>query len=471
MPPPKLYAKPSMAVFRALDDLIYNNDFLKPVDTQIGVQREVFDVLSKIMAAWDEDVKTSSANEGIPWMVKSSLVAAVVDAAEAPAVGDESEQELWDEVRRRAKEIVLRELESVEWDLEDFEGEAEAVEMPKEKADIARVVALENALIQVIIELWDELDKGLDEPSTEDDADTELPVPATAVGALPAAGPKARPSRKNAGAKSSGARWDSKEELFSWVMCWDTVTGEKNERQNFSQRTRQAVFNDWRNANNFADIRTWYSVEQHIKALKGKKKKEMYADVRAKVVAKYGEATALQIVAEATQATTNASAREKAATDAQKRAKAEEKNRIGKERRAASKADQPKEGEAVKRPASEEPLDDPTQSSDGNGRKHPKLTATAEESNVVTGTTAAHVEEQQAEEETANGGEDGLLSGDNADGIAATDDQGQGDEETAANVVRIESTVDGTEAVLERGNTGWFPHASIVAEGGRNRLE
>ncbi|KAK5715936.1 hypothetical protein LTR15_009761 [Elasticomyces elasticus] len=461
-----------MAVFRALDDLLYDNDFPKVFNTQIGVQYEVFDVLSKIMAAWDEDVKTSSADETVPWMSKSSLVAVVVNTADAPAVGDESEQELWDEVRRRAREIVLRELESVERELEDFEGEVGAIEMPKEKADFVRVMALENAVIQVIIELWDELDIDLDESSTGDDADTELPVPATAVSTLPAAGPKVRQSRKNAGAKSSGARWDSKEELFSWVMCWDTVTGEKNERQNFSQKNRQAVFNDWRNANNFAGIRTWCSAEQHIKALTEKKNKEMYADVRAKVVAKYGEATALQIVAEATQATTDASAQEKVATDAQKRAKAEEKKRMGKERRAASKADQPKKDAVVKRPASEEPLNDPTQSSDGNGRKRQKVTATAEESNVIAGTSAAHGEEQQVvQEETAIGAANDLPLGDSADGIAATADQGQGDEETVANVVRIESAVDGTQAVLERGNTGWFPRASIVAEGGRYRLE
>ncbi|KAK4948896.1 hypothetical protein LTR10_012269 [Elasticomyces elasticus] len=254
-------------------------------------------------------------------------------------------------------------------------------------------------------------------------------------------------------------------------MCWDTVTGEKNERQNFSQKNRQAVFNDWRNANNFAGIRTWYSAEQHIKALKEKKKKEMYADVRTKVVAKYGEATALQIVAEATQATTDASAQEKVATDAQKRAKAEEKKRVNKERRAVSKAGPPKKVDAVKRPASEELLEDGTQSNDGNGRKRPKVTATAEESDAVTRTTAAQVEEQQVVQETANDGPGDSLSSDNIGDMGSTEDQDQDGVEIEANSGNAASTFDGTQAVLERGNTGWFPHASIVAEGGRNRLE
>ncbi|KAK5675634.1 hypothetical protein LTS10_011734 [Elasticomyces elasticus] len=453
---------PNTAIFKALNNVLYANDFPDDHDSQNEVEDEVLRFLGTVLKGWAMEEESLS---GIGLVISRGTLLFIVRRAAAEDVIDEPE--FWAEVREQAGDIVVEGLNGVEWSREDRDGQQ--IEVCATKGAAKRFGLVKLGMTVVVDGLKERMDIKDDGSASEEGGSTAghsalNTVPASAL----VAAPSARPSRKNAGAKSSGARWDSKEELFSWVMCWDTVTGKKNERQNFSQKTREAVFNDWRNANNFADIRTWYSVEQHIKALK--EKKSTYDDVRAKVVAKYGEATASQIVAEATQATTDASAREKAATDGQKRAKAEEKKRMNKDRRAASKAGQPKEGGAVKRPASEEPLDDPNQSSGGNGKKRQKVTATAEESDAVTGTSVTNVDEQQVGEETANGLVDNLPSGDSADN-AATDDQGQADEGTEANVGNTDNTFDETQAVLERGNTGWFPHASIIAEGGRNRLE
>ncbi|KAK5722012.1 hypothetical protein LTR17_014516 [Elasticomyces elasticus] len=455
---------PNTAIFKALNNVLYANDFPDDHDSQNEVEDEVLRFLGTVLKGWAMEEELLS---GIGLVVsKGTLLFIVRRTAAEDMIG---EPEFWAEVREQAGDTVVEALDGVEWSREDRDGQQ--IEVCATKGAAKRFGLVKLGMTVVVDGLKERMDIKDDGSASEEGRSTAGHSALNTVpAAAPTAAPAARPSRKNAGAKSSGARWDSKEELFSWVMCWDTVTGEKNERQNFSQITRQAVFNNWRNANNFADIRTWYSVEQHIKALKEKKKKEMYADVRAKVVAKYGEATALQIVAEATQATANGSAREKAATDGQKRAKAEEKKRMDKERRAASKSGQSKKGDAVKRPASEEPLDDPTQSSDSNGRKRQKVTATAEESDAMAGTSAAHVKEQQEVEETANGLVDNLPSGDSVYN-AATDDQGQADEGTDTNVGNTDNTFDGTQIVLERSNTGWFPHASIVAEGGRNRLE
>ncbi|KAK4900506.1 hypothetical protein LTR27_002222 [Elasticomyces elasticus] len=456
---------PNIAIFKALNNVLYANDFPDDHDSQNEVEDEVLRFLGTVSKGWAMEEELLSS---IGLVISRGTLLFIVRRAAAEDVIDEPE--FWAEVREQAGDIVVEGLNGVEWSREDRDGQQ--IEVCATKGAAKRFGLVKLGMTVVVDGLKERMDIKDDDAASEEGGST---AGHSALNTVPAsahvAAPSARPSRKNAGAKSSGARWDCKEELFSWVMCWDTVTGEKNERQNFSQKNRQDVFNDWRNANNFADIRTWYSIEQHIKALKEKKKKEMYDDVRAKVVAKYGEATASQIVAEATQATTNASVREKAATDAQKHAKAEEKKRMNKEPRAASKAGQPKEGDAVKRPASEEPLDDPTQSSDGNGRKRQKVTATAEESDAMAGTSAAHVKEQQEVEETANGLVDNLPSSDSAHGIAATDHQGQADGGIEANVGNIDNTFDGTQAVLERGNTGWFPHASIIAEGGRHRLK
>ncbi|KAK5693100.1 hypothetical protein LTR97_010576 [Elasticomyces elasticus] len=380
-------APPNAAIFKALDNVLYANDFPDDHDSQNEVEDEVFRLLGTVLKGWAMEEELLSS---IGLLISKGTLMFIVRGAAADDVVDEPE--FWAEVREQAGDIVVRGLSDVEWSRENRDGQQIEVCATAGAAMRFGLVKLEGLKKRMDIKDHDSASKVNGSTAGHNALNT---LPASA----PAAGPKVRQSRKNAGAKSSGARWDSKEELFSRVMCWDTVTGEKNKRQNFSQKTRQAVFNDWRNANNFAGIRTWYSAEQHIKALKEKKKKEMYADVRAKVVAKYGEATALQIVAEATQATTDASAQEKVATDAQKRAKAEEKKRMGKERRAASKADQPKKGDVVKRPASEEPLDDPTQSSDGNARKRQKVTAKAGELDAIAGTSAAHGEEQPVGQE------------------------------------------------------------------------
>ncbi|KAK4948895.1 hypothetical protein LTR10_012268 [Elasticomyces elasticus] len=191
---------PNAAIFKALDNVLYANDFPDDHDSQNEVEDEVFRFLGTILKGWAMEEELLSS---IGLLISKGTLMFIVRGAAADDVVDEPE--FWAEVREQAGNIVVRGLNGIEGSRENRDGQQIEV---CATAGAAKRFGLVKLGMTVVVE---GLKKRMDIKDYDSASEVNRSTPGhnalnTLPASAPAAAPKARQSRRNASEKSSGAR-------------------------------------------------------------------------------------------------------------------------------------------------------------------------------------------------------------------------------------------------------------------------